>query len=314
MRNKNSTYILKNANMLRLIKLLGGCCKKCSKYDPAIMCFHHTDPKTKEYNINELTSYRYSRLVNEAEKCELLCCNCHSEIHSNIEKLTTYSLTKMKLLNMIDKHSCEHCGYDKNINALIFHHIDPNEKDFNIAKRLGACKLSIPQSIINEVSKCLVLCVNCHRKVHFDYYKYNNNLELITKKSNICDQELREKIKADDAKIIELYNLGHSNKNIANTLNCAESTVSQILKKHGISKLKDKMQFSEQQLKLIECEYLKDTPMKVISKMVGKNNSSSLTAIFKTLHIKYGKSETLFRKRKPKTIMDRSPNGLAPLS
>ena len=62
------------------------------------------------------------------------------------------------------------------------------------------------------------------------------------------------------------------------------------------------MQFSEEQLKIIEGEYLKGTPMKVMAKMVGKNNSSSLTPIFKTLHEKYRNLGISPRKRKPRTL------------
>lgn len=59
---------------------------------------------------------------------------------------------------------CERCGYDKCITALEFHHIDPNEKEFSIGSKdvlsFEKCK--------KEVDKCMLLCANCHREIHYE--------------------------------------------------------------------------------------------------------------------------------------------------
>lgn len=57
---------------------------------------------------------------------------------------------------------CSECGYDKCKEALDFHHIDPEGKEFILA---AAWTLS-EQRIKEEVAKCVVLCANCHREVH----------------------------------------------------------------------------------------------------------------------------------------------------
>ena len=151
-----SAYIFRKVNLMRVMKLLGGVCSKCFQYDPAIMCFHHTNPENKENIINKISTYRYSKLLYEAKKCELLCCNCHAETHSNEFRITDYTAAKIKLFNIINKHSCEKCGYNKNINALVFHHINPIEKDFDIAKRLGSCYNSeLPKKLIDEAKNVL---------------------------------------------------------------------------------------------------------------------------------------------------------------
>lgn len=64
---------------------------------------------------------------------------------------------------------CEICGYNKCIAALDFHHINPEEKDFtisnsNIYKNIEALK--------QEVDKCMLVCANCHRELH---YQQDNN-------------------------------------------------------------------------------------------------------------------------------------------
>ena len=48
--------------------------------------FHHRDPKTKIKNIGELLQSRNSlnmskKLLEELDKCDLLCANCHRRKH-----------------------------------------------------------------------------------------------------------------------------------------------------------------------------------------------------------------------------------------
>ena len=63
---------------------------------------------------------------------------------------------------------CEICGYDKCLGALDFHHLDPSQKDFtisnsNIYKNLDKLK--------EEVNKCILVCANCHREIHYNENK-----------------------------------------------------------------------------------------------------------------------------------------------
>lgn len=59
---------------------------------------------------------------------------------------------------------CEFCGYKKCIAALEFHHIDPSEKEFLIAR---APKKGFSDIVKLELDKCLLLCSNCHREEHY---------------------------------------------------------------------------------------------------------------------------------------------------
>lgn len=59
---------------------------------------------------------------------------------------------------------CEICGYDKNMSALEFHHNNPEEKDFEIDIRHFS-NTSI-EKLKNELSKCILVCANCHREIH----------------------------------------------------------------------------------------------------------------------------------------------------
>lgn len=57
---------------------------------------------------------------------------------------------------------CQCCGYHRDVHALEFHHINPAEKDFsfNKAESIGW------ETIRNELSKCILVCANCHREIH----------------------------------------------------------------------------------------------------------------------------------------------------
>lgn len=57
---------------------------------------------------------------------------------------------------------CSHCGYNKYIGALEFHHLNPSDKEFNWNKM----RLLPEEKIFRELDKCILLCSNCHREVH----------------------------------------------------------------------------------------------------------------------------------------------------
>lgn len=58
---------------------------------------------------------------------------------------------------------CQQCGYNKCIEALEFHHVDPSQKDFEVSGN-GHCKSW--ETIKKELDKCILLCANCHRELH----------------------------------------------------------------------------------------------------------------------------------------------------
>lgn len=58
---------------------------------------------------------------------------------------------------------CEKCGYNKCLEALEFHHIDPSQKDFILSDRNLILSW---QEIKKELDKCILVCANCHREIH----------------------------------------------------------------------------------------------------------------------------------------------------
>jgi len=83
---------------------------------------------------------------------------------------------KLHLINLRGGE-CEKCGYNKNISAFDFHHMDPKNKDFKLdIRNLGNHSMS---KILKEFDKCILLCSNCHREEHFPDLTMSNVEKLV---------------------------------------------------------------------------------------------------------------------------------------
>lgn len=94
-------------------------------------------------------------------KTRRYCYECQPE-GETITGAKTRKLVKQWALDY-KGNKCKYCNYDKCIEALEFHHIDPNEKDFSISDR--DIKLDW-EEIKKELDKCVLVCSNCHREIH----------------------------------------------------------------------------------------------------------------------------------------------------
>lgn len=72
----------RNAIKKYLIQRAGGKCIICG-YDKCqgALQFHHPDPNQKDFEISKNFSNNIEKLCEEADKCNLLCANCHAEEH-----------------------------------------------------------------------------------------------------------------------------------------------------------------------------------------------------------------------------------------
>jgi len=67
-----------------LVKYFGGKCSKCNyNKNYAALVFHHRDPSQKKFGltIRRLSNTKREVLEKEALKCDMLCANCHTELH-----------------------------------------------------------------------------------------------------------------------------------------------------------------------------------------------------------------------------------------
>jgi len=71
-----------------LIVYKGGKCERCkSQVHPAAFDFHHSNPKDKTFSLAQRhMDNSWQRLTAEADKCHLLCANCHRIVHYEKER------------------------------------------------------------------------------------------------------------------------------------------------------------------------------------------------------------------------------------
>jgi len=73
---------------------------------------------------------------------------------------------RRKKINVIDKFGgkCCLCGYKKCINALEFHHLNKDEKKEKPAYIIMRWSYERAKK---ELNKCILVCSNCHREIHY---------------------------------------------------------------------------------------------------------------------------------------------------
>jgi hypothetical protein len=158
----------------------------------------------KEFNVGaDNLTFAYKRLLAEAEKCELLCANCHATHHAEEKALERASASgaadgicdwvhcenplegrrrkfcsnncssqaNVRNRRSEDKRKlvemfggkCSSCGFSGHQAAIHFHHVDPSTKKFSIAAFLARTSF---ESLLAEARKCVLLCGNCHAVEH----------------------------------------------------------------------------------------------------------------------------------------------------
>ena len=70
------------------------------------------------------------------------------------------------LIDYKKNSKCVICG-ENHIACLEFHHKNPNEKEFSVSNIVYKKDLSL-EELKKEIKKCVVLCANCHRKLHWE--------------------------------------------------------------------------------------------------------------------------------------------------
>jgi 5-methylcytosine-specific restriction endonuclease McrA len=73
----------------KLVEKAGGKCKICN-YNKCVYAleFHHINPLEKSFGISLSGVTRsFKKMLNETQKCVLLCSNCHREVEAGVTKL-----------------------------------------------------------------------------------------------------------------------------------------------------------------------------------------------------------------------------------
>ena len=67
------------------VNYLGGSCKYCS-YARCLSAleFHHRDPSKKDPTFTSMRYWGLEKAKKELDKCDLVCANCHREVHAGL--------------------------------------------------------------------------------------------------------------------------------------------------------------------------------------------------------------------------------------
>ena len=140
---------------------------------------------------------------------------------------------------------CERCGYDKCIDALEFHHLNPEEKDF----ALSCGDTRSIEKLKAEVDKCIMVCANCHREIHAEEREklrtekeseeikneiafFNRQKGGTPEKQRQSRKLLSQKLKLDV--ILEDIRNGVPKKEISKKLGVSVKAIKTFLRKNGI--------------------------------------------------------------------------------
>lgn len=122
-------------------------------------------PKTEEF-FAKRKGVRKERFQGNCRCCQKEYRKKHYE--ENKEKYLTLSKEHKKetikwFINYKSTLSCSNCG-ESRYWTLDFHHTNSEEKEYNISILANS---SSKKKLIKEMSKCIILCANCHRDLHY---------------------------------------------------------------------------------------------------------------------------------------------------
>ena len=166
---------------------------------------------------------------------------CKECIHDNIRDIR--HRYKLRLVEY-KGGKCEICGYDKCVDALEFHHLNPNEKDFSLT--CGDTRSF--EKLKSESDKCILVCANCHREIHAEERNrqrkekeereieneaiYFSKVHDETNKRRQSQKMIARKLRLDD--ILERISQKTPKKQIAQDFGVSLKALRNFLNKNGI--------------------------------------------------------------------------------
>lgn len=97
--------------------LLNNPCITCGENDPIVLEFDHRDPSEKFKEISKLMNYSTKRLIEEINKCDVLCANCHRR--KTAIQFNHYESVRGSLTGKTSDSESENFGSKPNHSAIV---------------------------------------------------------------------------------------------------------------------------------------------------------------------------------------------------
>jgi len=69
-------------------------CSQCPENTSSCLDMHHPDPTKKEFSVSRMcgSGWSWDKIIIEAEKCIVICSNCHRKLHAKLREEKTTPL------------------------------------------------------------------------------------------------------------------------------------------------------------------------------------------------------------------------------
>lgn len=136
-------------------------CADCGEvYPPYVMDFDHVRGK-KRFTIGRMTNHRHERVLEEIEKCDVVCCICH-RLRTHLRRRQTRAPSRRAFREWIQSlktDPCKDCGQAYPPVAMDFDHVLGSKVE-------GISNMAhwTREAVFAEMAKCDLVCANCHRE------------------------------------------------------------------------------------------------------------------------------------------------------
>lgn len=206
------------------------------------------DKEESEFSVNE---NKKDKLNSECQECQK---QYFKEYYQNNKEKHKKAVSKnvdhrrIKVAKYKMERGCSNCGFCEHPAALEFHHVDKNNKDFQISQNTH-----LPwELLLKEIEKCQVLCSNCHAIEHCNYdWTTEQPIKIVKKRkptilSNRSIQK-RKQTKAEKKIIVKKSSIPEDevlqkllfefpSEELAKQFNCSGSYLSKYCKKKNLKK------------------------------------------------------------------------------
>lgn len=166
---------------------------------PAAIEYHHIEEEKKLFRISQAYSYSWEQIKLELDKCQTLCAICHRTKHfahksfvdkeahellcsdcpsydnkcrqCYLNKQNWYNQRCKRTVVLVMGNNCLICKKTYNQYGYDFHHIDPKSKTYSASDLIASLKY---KEIAKELTKCVMLCANCHIGLEAGVYHLPN--------------------------------------------------------------------------------------------------------------------------------------------